>query len=263
MDNSPKISIITPTYNAQKFINKSIQSVLDQTYANYEHIVVDGNSTDGTVSILKSYPHLKWISERDAGIYDAMNKGVKLASGDWIYFLGADDKLYNSAVLQTISEKLIDTLDFVYGNVWRAKTKSIYDGEFTKNKILIRNICHQAIFYKRSSFNEIGYFNLNYSVLADWEYNWRCFFNKKINVKYLPITVATYSDGGISTMLKDEKFQADKYKLMISYAASYIPLDQRKNILRGIAYSERIKRNYFSSFRFYLRWLLNSIGIKS
>jgi len=86
-----KISIITPSYNAKKFIEDCIQSVLCQNYPNFEHIIIDGGSTDGTIEILKKYPHLKWISESDKGQSDALNKGVKMADGDIIGWLNADD----------------------------------------------------------------------------------------------------------------------------------------------------------------------------
>ena len=87
----PKISIVTPSYNSAKFIEDCIQSVLKQNYPNFEHIVIDGGSTDGTVEILKQYPHLKWISEPDEGQSDALNKGFKMAEGDILGWLNADD----------------------------------------------------------------------------------------------------------------------------------------------------------------------------
>lgn len=97
-----KISIITVSYNAAKTIEQTIQSVVNQTYDNIEYIIIDGGSTDGTVDIIKKYEDkiAYWVSEPDKGIYDAMNKGILKASGEYIYFLGADDWLYNESVME-------------------------------------------------------------------------------------------------------------------------------------------------------------------
>jgi len=96
-----KISIVTPSFNSAKFIEDCIQSVLNQNYLNFEHIIIDGGSTDGTIEI-KKYPHLKWISEPDEGIYDAMNKGIKLSSGEIIGILNSDD-FYEPNIFMSIA----------------------------------------------------------------------------------------------------------------------------------------------------------------
>ncbi len=111
-----KISIITPTFNNASFLKGNIDSILDQSYRNVEHIVVDGGSTDGTVELLKSYSHIRWISERDNGMYEAINKGIRIASGQIISYLNADDR-YHQSSLQLVNEsfEINDKLDFVYG----------------------------------------------------------------------------------------------------------------------------------------------------
>jgi len=110
------ISIITPTFNDFRFLEENIKSLLKQTYKFYEHIVIDGGSTDGTLELLKSYPHIKWISERDKGMYDAINKGIKMASGDIIAYLNADDRYFDYS-LETVcgTFKQYNDVDFVYG----------------------------------------------------------------------------------------------------------------------------------------------------
>ena len=109
MANLPKISIITPTYNSEKSIESCILSVANQTYKNIEHLIIDGQSSDNTLGIVKNYAerfsHLRVISERDNGIYDAMNKGIDLAQGEWIYFLGSDDIFYDEHVLEDLFSK--------------------------------------------------------------------------------------------------------------------------------------------------------------
>ncbi|NMC99392.1 MAG: glycosyltransferase, partial [Bacteroidales bacterium] len=116
--NMLKISIVTPSFNSAKFIEDCIQSVLNQNYPNFENIIIDGGSTDGTIEILKKYPHLKWISEPDEGQSDALNKGFKLATGEWILWLNSDDRLCAKAIdtfLEYISK--YNGIDLFYGHV--------------------------------------------------------------------------------------------------------------------------------------------------
>lgn len=111
-----KISIVTPSYNSQNYIEQTIQSIMNQSYKNFEHIVIDGNSTDGTIKILKKYPHLQWISESDKGQADAINKGFQLASGDILAWQNADD-LYFPETFQLVVDFFKDNpdIDVIYG----------------------------------------------------------------------------------------------------------------------------------------------------
>ena len=172
----PKISIITPTLNVEATVKQAILSVANQTYREVEHLIIDGKSTDNTVSIIrnlqKKHKHIRLIQEKDTGIYNAMNKGLDLYKGDWVYFLGADDELYDEDVLSDLYAKGAFTQKKVfYGNVsikgntsW-AKDKTIYDGQFDLKKILTKNICHQAIFYPKHIVKEIGYYNEKYDTI--------------------------------------------------------------------------------------------------
>jgi glycosyltransferase involved in cell wall biosynthesis len=180
----PLISIITPTLNSEPLIRECLMSVADQTYGNIEHLVIDGGSTDATVNAVKQlqeqYSHISIISEADEGIYDAMNKGIKEAKGEWLYFLGSDDRLYDKNVLSALFErKWSKKVRILYGNViingdagW-ARDGEVYAGEFNLHKLLEKNICHQAIFYKRIVFNRYGNFIIKYRISADWDLNLR------------------------------------------------------------------------------------------
>jgi len=205
----PKISVIIVVFNGADTLPQAIESVLGQTYNNVELIVVDGGSTDGTLDILRKYKanNFIWISEPDNGIYDAMNKGIKMAMGDWIYFLGADDTFRNKNLLKEIfnGEKKIDC-DFLYGNVYSLALKKKYDGEFDEDKILFQNICHQSIFYKREIHEKIGFYNVRYKTFADWDFNIRCFYNPQIKRKYLDIIIANFAAGGLGTSEPDLDF---------------------------------------------------------
>jgi len=243
------ISIITPTYNAAKHLETCIQSIKQQSYFQWEHIIIDGGSSDGTLELIKKYPHLKWISEPDAGIYDAMNKGIKLARGEWLYFLGADDVLYNSNVFENLKSHLSSNVDVVYGNVSSTRWKGLYDGEFNSKKLVDKNICHQAIFFKKSVFDKIGLFDLRFKVYADWEHNWRWFFNPSITHKYAPLTIAEYADGGFSSnSLPDQVLQSSKdaiLKELMSHNEWILYMN------RQMVRKENELRNSASTFRLY------------
>ena len=207
----PKVSIIIVTFNAEKQIHSAVKSVIDQSYDNKELIIVDGASSDNTLEIIKNYadkaPYLKWISEPDKGVYDAMNKGINIASGEWLYFLGADDFILNSDVINSIfNYNLQDGFDLLYGNVIMSPKNKIYDGPFDRSKILLKNICHQAAFYKKSIHNTIGLYDINYKSLSDWHFNIKCFFNDKIEIKYIPQLIANFTTGGISKQNIDLDF---------------------------------------------------------
>ena len=205
----PKISIITVVYNAAATLEETVKSVLAQKYENIEFVIIDGGSTDGTLDILKRYhdPKIKWISEPDKGIYDAMNKGIGMAKGNWIYFLGADDTFYNDQVLLDIFENPdYANFDLIYGNVYAHALKRKYDGEFSRERILFQNISHQAIFYKKKIHNIVGYYNDQYKTFADWNLNIECFFHSEIKIKYIDIIIANFAAGGLGTSHPDLPF---------------------------------------------------------
>jgi glycosyltransferase involved in cell wall biosynthesis len=199
--NTPLISVIIPTYNSAKKLPIAIESVLNQEYKGFEILIIDGNSTDQTIYVAKSYSsnRIQVISEPDLGIYDAMNKGVKLAKGDWVYFLGSDDRLFDATIFSKLLANSFPSIDVIYGNVFSTRWGGIYDGHFTTQKIIQKNICHQSIFFRKSIFEKIGFFDLRFKVYADWVYNWKWFFNDSIKHQYVPLIIAEYADGGYSS----------------------------------------------------------------
>lgn len=146
----PKISVITVCYNAVKELEKTILSVINQTYNNLEYIIVDGGSTDGTIEIIKKYEYkiTFWISEPDNGIYDAMNKGIRHANGEWINFMNAGDIFNDNQVLEKIfANKYDESISFLYSDNWyQTNKKKIYAKHNHKNL----SILHQSSIYKRS-----------------------------------------------------------------------------------------------------------------
>jgi glycosyltransferase involved in cell wall biosynthesis len=213
MQELPLISIVTVVYNASATFEKTIKSVGGSTYSNIEYIVVDGGSRDGTIDIIKRNRHIisKWVSEPDKGIYDAMNKGVGMATGKWIIFLGADDILNN--VIPAVAEQLKNENTIYYGDVYMTGSQLIYAGVFTKFKIAYKNICHQSIFYPRSVF-EYYDFNLSYKIHADYDLNLRCFVDKRFSFKYINIIISEYCEAGFSTKNTDSFYAERRFKIL-------------------------------------------------
>jgi len=202
-----KISIITVVLNNKSYVEDCINSVLNQKYNNVEYIIVDGGSTDGTIDIIKK--HAKsiqiWISEPDQGIYDAMNKGIKIASGDVIGFLNADDVYYDSDVLVNIASVMKNShtdacySDLVYVDknnlnkvvrYWRSC--EFQTGFFRKGWVP----AHPTFFARKSIYDQYGTFDLSYKLAADFELMARFLERHKIRVKYIPMVSVKMRVGG-------------------------------------------------------------------
>jgi len=196
---NPLVSIITVVYNAEEFLEETILSVLNQDYKNIEYIIIDGGSTDLTLDIIKKY-HEKidiFVSEDDKGIFDAMNKGIGLANGEWLNFLNAGDLFFGNEVLTKIFEKKrTDTL-FLYGKV------NYYSIEYYRNrslgkKVSIRDfqtsfpICHQSMFFNKEIFNYFGRYDLSYKVTADYDLVIKIFKDNTVKKEYINIIISKF-----------------------------------------------------------------------
>lgn len=211
---SPLITVITPVFNGDKELEATIRSVLNSHSSDVEYIIIDGGSTDRTLDILRKYDDSIdfWVSEPDRGIYDAMNKGIHLATGRWLCFLGSDDTLCDS--LETVARYLDNESTVYYGDVYLTGSKRMYDGEFGPWKLSRQNICQQAIFYPRSLF-EVRLFELKYPLIADYEFNLRSYSDQRFKFQYVPVTVANYNDySGRSALEVDEQFKMDRGRII-------------------------------------------------
>ena len=199
---TPTFSVIVPTYNAAATLHACLEGLVSQTSSDFELVLVDGDSKDETVEIARSFastlgPRLVLHSGPDSGPYDAMNRGVSMATGNWVLFLGADDTLREAGTLAQVAAFIDghEHSDIVYGDVMRRSTSTRHAGEFDLDRLLFEtNICHQAIFYRRELFAGIGPYNLRYPVWADWDFNIRCFSNPALVTRYMDIVVANYND---------------------------------------------------------------------
>jgi glycosyltransferase involved in cell wall biosynthesis len=205
-----KISVITVCYNAENTIEDTLKSVRNQTYGNIEHIVIDGKSTDSTLMHVTSGERYiaKIISEEDDGIYDAMNKGLELATGDIIAFLNADDYYKDVYILSSIAHKMeAENLDILYGDVEyfsrENKERAIRrynSGKFSPNKLSWGLMpAHPALFFRRSILGRIDGFRSDYRIAGDFEFIVRLFKCKDLKFAYLPKVFVRMQMGGIST----------------------------------------------------------------
>ncbi|WP_316816898.1 glycosyltransferase family 2 protein [Pedobacter nyackensis] len=210
----PILTIIIATYNAAQYIKDCLYSITENIIEPYELIIVDGKSSDDTLEIVKSFTTINAtvISEKDKGIYDAMNKGTSLATGKWVLFLGADDRLLPS--FRKIFSHLNNSNTIYYGNCINGENQ--FGGEFSAYKLAKMNLCHQAILYPLTVFKKYS-FNLKYPVFADYLLNIQCWGDPLFIKNYLNINLAFYNMDGFSSTAEDMAFKKDKAKFVKKY----------------------------------------------
>lgn len=208
-----KISIITVTFNSEKTINDTIQSVLMQSYSNIKYIIIDGKSNDSTLGIVKEYiplfsGRLKYISEKDSGIYDAMNKGIKLASGDIIGIINSDDFYKSNNVIASVANAFNDnSIEVVFGNIQfvnpNNKTRIVrkYSGKGFRPWMFRWGIMppHPSFFTRKSCYEKYGMYNSTFNISGDYDLMVRFLLVKKLKYKYMDLDMVIMRLGGAST----------------------------------------------------------------
>ena len=232
-----KFSIITISYNSEKTIERTILSVLNQTYKNYEYIIVDGLSKDNTIDIVKSYEprfegRMRWISEPDNGIYNAMNKGIKMAKGDIIGIVNSDDWLEADTldVLSNVIRENPDNINkiltgdmmFHYADGTKLLISTSYQKYESLSKQLRMGLNHPATFDPKSIYNTIGLFDERFKLYADADFIIRC-YESKVDVLFINKVLSNMLDGGASNKLS---------KLMIEDSLLNIKIHSKTQIER-------------------------------
>jgi len=227
----PLISIITVVYNGEQFLEETILSVINQTYDNLEYIIIDGGSTDGTINIIKKYEDRisYWVSENDKGIYDAMNKGIKVSSGEWIYFINMGDTLLN------IPSKDLLNLEYslIAGNVLvnSKNTSRVFLPSFDWKIRLFNTIHHQGVFYNKKA---IGYYSLDYKVFSDFNQNQHLYM-AHASSKIIDILIASHSLDGISN--SGEYFNENFRIIKKNFGVFYVVLAFLYYKMRGVRFA--------------------------
>lgn len=218
-----KISIITICYN-EPDIKKTCESIVNQTYQDFEWIVIDGGSNEQTLDILNTYKSRinVFISEKDAGIYNAMNKGINLAKGDYLNFLNAGDTYYDNNSLSKAS-KYLDNIDIIFGDLkflqvgkYRRKFVKKYPDKIEPGWFIDESLPHPSSFIKKELFDKFGLYNENYKIVSDWE-KWIEFFEvNKCSYKHIPITISSYNCSGIASN-SDALQQKERAEVILKY----------------------------------------------
>ena len=254
----PKLSIITITYNNLAGLRKTVESVFSQTYRNFEYIIIDGASTDGTYDYLqeicsqwsKSAEQLHIVSEPDTGIYNAMNKGIRLAHGEYLQFLNAGDYLTTPTILDEVFA-VPTTADVIYGNridvfATGEKQNRKMPPQITVHFLWQSMISHQASFIHRGLFDAIGLYREDLKYASDWEFFLKAFVRHNATNRYVDLYVVYFDLGGISTdaanraeMLEERNrvfaetlpYLVTDFQTMDTYISTLRQYDRRANAL--------------------------------
>jgi len=225
----PLISVITVVFNGILQIEDTIKAIINQNYKNFEYIIIDGGSIDGTVEIIKKYePSIsKWISEPDYGLYDAMNKGLKIAKGKYVWFINAGDKPYLENTFQIVADLALDNPDIIYGETIiidssgneigsrRLRPGPSLNWRSLKDGLVV---CHQAIIIKKEI---TGNYNINYKIASDYDWIIRA-LKKAGNIVYANAVLIYFLDGGINKK-NMAKALGERFKIMVKNFG-YIPV---------------------------------------
>ncbi len=252
-----KISIITVVYNGVKYIEESIQSVLNQNYPNLEYIIIDGGSTDGTQEIIKKYESnlAYWVSEKDSGIYNAMNKGWKKSSGELIAILNADDYYLEGALINVATFFDKTKADVIYGNMTKLREiggKQYFREEFPNLHKMEESmgVFHPSTFVKRSVYQKLNGYNEAYKLSADYDFFLRA-YKQNFSFQYLNVNTTVFRVGGVSnTNCLSYK---EGYKILVENESEFAP--QMKKAIYRCYIKKTVKR--------FIRFLLNTFGLRS
>ena len=243
-----KISIITATYNSGSTLRDTIESVLRQTYPDIEYIVVDGASKDGTLDIVREYEpmfggRMRWVSEPDRGIYDALNKGIVMATGEVVGFLHSDDFFSSPDVVRILADELKGNgrVDAVYGDIHYVSDKDLskciryYSSAYFRRWMMLFGFmpAHPSFYCRKEVYERLGVFSLSYQVAADFECLLRLIYVGKINLKYMPLDCVTMRTGGASTsgISSHKKIFKDHVR---AYRENHVPSNGLLDSLRYI-----------------------------
>jgi len=203
------LSIITINYNKGEGLIKTVNSVLNQSFSDFEYIVIDGNSDDGSVEFLESIDAkcFRYISEPDFGIYNAMNKGIKVAQGEYLLFLNSGDYFYENSTLQEVIPSLQSNTDIYYGDIKKKKGNRLstktYPEKLRLSFFYTGALCHQSTFIKKELFFKYFLYNEDYKIMSDWEFFIFTICKENVSYQHLDRIICVYDFSGISS---DKKF---------------------------------------------------------
>ncbi len=252
----PKVSIITINLNNKIGLEKTVQSVIEQNFKDYEYIVIDGGSTDGSKEYIEMYSDKisYWVSEKDKGIYNAMNKGIQNSKGDYLLFLNSGDYLLNRNSIECVSLDNQDA-DIIYGNLQTEKGIISYPSKLNFTFFFRDSIGHPASFIKSKLFQKFGLYNESFKIVSDWEFFLRVIIKEKATTKYIDQPLTYYNLEGISNdTLNATKQLKERAEVLSSYFPEYYSellyeynkMEQELNNFknsRAVSFLQRIMQN--------------------
>ena len=214
--NQPKVSVVTVVFNDAKGLERTIKSVINQTYENVEFIIIDGGSTDWTIDVIKKYEDRidYWVSEKDGGIYDAMYKGIEATPGTWVNIMNAGDVFFDDDVLRAVNFQEFEQSSLIYGNKLQ-NGKTIYPLKIEKLKIGEIMACHQSMFFNKKILNNDLFYDARLLIYADYELVNKIYL-KYNSFIYLDQVISVFEGGGISSRVSMQK-RKDKYFTLYKY----------------------------------------------
>ena len=268
---APKLSLVTVNRNDAVGLARTLDSVRAQTFRDFEHVVIDGASTDGSVDEIRARADglAYWTSEPDGGIYAAMNKGWRRARGEYVNFLNSGDWLAAPDVLERVFAREPVSADMVYGDSLRPdgaggwKLLSQPD-EWTAARFFDMGICHQTLFYRRELLEMLGGYDERYRIVADWEFNFRALLAGR-SARHLPLAIVGYAGGGVSaTRVAEMEAEKRDMRARLLPAAvlrdyeQWLPVEKEWRRLKNVeAWVERLKaRNPLLNFAMAVQWSL-------
>lgn len=235
-----KLSIITINFNNRDGLKKTIESIVSQSFDDFEWIVIDGGSTDGSRELIERYAARMayWVSEPDSGVYNAMNKGIKVAKGEYVNFMNSGDCFASSTILEEVFETN-QTADVIYGYMMRGSL----DGEVNNLSMMKPNLSwidfygdglpHQSTFIRRSLFDKYGLYDESLKAVSDWKFFVNAFVYHKATSEFIPLKISIYEEGGISDIMGMEERRRVQKDLFPRAMVETIPVVEAYNRIRN------------------------------
>lgn len=254
-----KLSIITINYNNAEGLRRTIESVVSQTFTNFEYIVIDGGSTDGSVGVIKQYADkiTYWVSEPDKGIYNAMNKGIKVAQGEYCLFLNSGDELYDCNIIKEVVSQGLCESDLIYGDLKRTFDDYTTDvvkmpDSLTAKFLIEKTLCHPVTFIKKELFIKHGYYREDLNIVADWAFFLKIIISNNTTYKHINNIISNFYMDGISSKVENlDLLNSERNKITNEYFSS----DILKMHLTYSSYASFYNKPIFRYIRKVKKWI--------
>jgi glycosyltransferase involved in cell wall biosynthesis len=240
----PSLTIITINYNNLAGLKKTFESVFHQTFQDFEYVVIDGGSTDGSKELIEQYQDKidYWVSEPDKGIYNAMNKGIKAASGEYVYFLNSGDTFCQDDTLSSVIEGMKKPLDFYYGDLKFSNSDDVIycPDTLSFDYFYKMTLPHQAVFIRKDLFDTVFYYNESLKIVSDWEFFICAICKYDASYKHLNVFIANYDLNGFSSNPENRELYLSERKACLNKHFRYF-IDDHKELLMLKNYAQRTR----------------------